>query len=110
MYSNTFSKSTLIKNLSAVNLLGSLFDLPTFDSCSDDILTDPLLQPLMNLKLPSSGSKVYSILLFLIRCESLSVSEKLKYLTYDSDTHKLSVINTQELIISNPVLSKWWNE
>ena len=110
MYSNTFSKSTLIKNLSAFNLLGSLFDLPTFDSCSDDILTDPLLQPLMDLKLPYSGSKLYSILLFLIRCESLSVSEKLKYLTYDSDTHKLSVINTQELIISNPVLSKWWNE
>ena len=110
MYSNTFSKSTLIKNLSAVNLLGSLFDLPNFDSCPDDILTDPLLQPLMYLKLPYSGSKEHSILLFLIKCESLSVSEKLKYLTYDSVTHKLSVINTQELIISNPVLSKWWNE
>jgi IS605 OrfB family transposase len=112
MYNNTFSKSPLIKNISAVNLFASLLDLPNFESCpiSDNKLIDPVLQPLMNLKLPKSGSKEHSILLFLIKYNSISLAEKLKYLEYDPIINQISVINTNQLIMSTPVLSEWWNE
>ena len=103
------SKNVLVKDISALNLLGSLFGLPVFESYPNDICTNPTFQSLMNLQLPYSMSKEFSLLRFIIKNKRMTLSDKLNYLNLDPSTNTLTIINIHELIIKNPVLSRWWN-
>jgi len=103
------SKNVFVKDISALNLLGSLFNLPVFESFENDIRTNPTFQSLMNLQLPHSMSKEFSLLRFIIKDKRMTVSDKLHYLHLNLSTNTLTIINIHELIINNPVLSRWWN-
>ena len=111
-YSQKLLGNGLVKDLSTLNLFNTILGLPGFMTWtpSENLFEDPALLPLMNLILPNPMSAEYCMLVYLVKNNQMTLLDKLKYLKYDSLTHKLSVISGQELITLNPASPSWWTE